>query len=844
MTYPRQSVVTPLLSSHLLTSPRPRPHPRPRTPLCLLLSIMDSVLGDRFIEDCARYIRFNEAKLGQAGSSSSTAANWINPAAWLRTNSPPINNRNGNNNAPRPPQIRPSPLRLTSHHLYYLLIRFEALTIPTGPLDVQIPSTSRPTSSFAFISSNVAGSGYRKDRDDSMSISSLQTTMSAFGLGTNQGTGWWGGKKADISQELKYIYSAMTKIPSIRIGPPPIKLIQGFEDCPGELSIPLDTFKNVQLLEFEDTDPRAFLGWDRLSTQLRSLSIKRSGVEDITDIIVDAVIMDGKRRRGEKVRHRVRKIHAPTSEDQPEVGATGSTLSNTSSNSQQLPHLLPSLSWHFLRHLSLSDNSLTFLHSSCLSSLTSLTSLDLSNNLLNAVPPSLNLLPNLQSLNLTNNLIDSVMGIPDALPSIKALNLSQNRLESLCGLERLPTLLRIDLRKNDIFEAGEVGRLATLPKIAEVFILGNPLFEEVDDARVEVFVEFAKEGNNLDALRLDNEGIGYFERQRVKERIPNLDRLGRGGRDDTPSADEVLTSKGISKPRGEGPAPLLTPANTSTAATDGIQSSEPLVKTVRHRNNHSTTLPKSNAQRRNRRIVELPQDAAIGEQQDSASASASNHAREHTEESDSDIIKRAALAGDNDAALGTIPRQYRPHQSPRIVAAELTRTTSPLHTLTKKSGAVIASISKDWDESSAVSSTNIAKEGKNRMRIRSHEDAASSSNSKSGNGVVGVGAAAKNNGEGEGEEERGIVPGPRMRVGRKSVAPTRRSKVTMSMYDSSSSKSAIPSQQQATSSENDNDLRKKIEALKGEVGDDWLRLLARGESVYVPNEEDEGGEGG
>lgn len=711
---------------------------------------MDSVSGDKFIDDCARYIRYNENRLSQSKDTSlASATAWVNPMTWLRATSPPP----ASNRASRAPQLRPTPLRLTSHHLYYLLIRFEAIGIPTGPLDVQIPSTSRPSSYFAFISNNAAGSGYRqKDRDDTMSVSSLQTTMSAlsnFGLGSTQNSsGWWGGKKADITVEIKYIYSAMTKIPALRIVPPPVKLIQDFEDCPGELSIPLDAFKNVQFLEFEDTDPRAFIGWDRLSSQLRSLSIKRSSVEDITDIIVDAVTLDAKRRKGERVRHRTRKVHAPDAQQQ---GEGEQTIDDRSSH--QLQSQLPSLSWHFLRHLSLSDNSLTFLPSSCLSVLAGLTSLDLSNNLLNAVPPSLSLLPVLQSLNLTNNLIDSVMGIPDALPSIQALNLSQNRLESLCGLERLPTLKRIDLRHNEIFEAGEVGRLAILPKIVEVYIAGNPLSDEVDDVRVDVFVEFAKEGNDLDTLKLDSEVIGYFERQRVRERLPNMDRLTTKGRETTPMVDEVLVRR-------------------DTAPKDRIDA-EPLVKTVRHRSNHSNAAQKNDAARRNRRVVELPPDSSNDSimQRIDSTASKTNRVEEV---SDSDIVKRAALAGDNESAMGSTP-------TPAVE-----RSKSPTENLTRNPGAAMTNVSTKDRNKADISN-------KGRVQIKGSEEV--------------------------------DAPGPRTRIGRKQFASS-----DTARHDAGDKVSQVAGEQ---------NLRKKIEALKGEVGDDWLRLLARGESVYVPREDDE-----
>lgn len=624
-----------------------------------------------------------------------------------------------------------------------------------------------------------------------MSVSSLQTTMSAlsnFGLGSNQNSGWWGGKRADISVAIKYIYSAVTKIPALRIGPPPLKLIQDFEDCPGELSVPLDAFKNVQFLEFEDTDPRAFIGWDRLSSQLRSLSIKRSGVEDITDILVDAVVMDAKRRRGERVRHRVRKVHA--SETQ---GGEIEQEAGVSPQPQQLQTQLPSLSWHFLRHLSLSDNSLTFLPSSCLSVLESLTSLDLSNNLLNAVPPSLSLLPSLQSLNLTNNLIDSVIGIPDAIPGIQALNLSQNRLESLCGLERLPTLRRIDLRRNEIFEAGEVGRLATLPRIVEVYIAGNPLFDEVDDARVDVFVEFAKEGNTLDSLKLDSEVVGYFEKQRVRERLPNMDRLATRDREGTPSADEALVR--------------MQSERTSSLSHERLESG-PVVKFVRHRNNRRSVAQKSDAARRNRRVVELPQDSSG----DSALLKVTDTSRVVEEVSDSDAIKRAALAGDNDAALGSMPIK-----SP---GDAVERSKSPLHTLTKKSGATMATVTKEWDESSPAHAKD----------TRTSSPQARLTPAKSER------VAAKPTRE----IEDSTAPGPRLRVGRQQVDGAQRSGATLSLYEDDDAKGGRrPQSSSAVLKAGDHDLRKKIEALKGEVGDDWLRLLARGESVYVPREEED-----
>lgn len=524
----------------------------------------------------------------------------------------------------------------------------------------------------------------------------------------------------------------------MRIIPPPLKLIQDFEDCPGDMSIPMDVFKNVQLLEFEDTDPRAFIGWDRLSLQLRSLSFRRSGVEDISDLIIDAVIRDAKRRRGEKVESGKRKVHAPSDiqenhsadpeshsnlHSQEDNGAN--PFSSNKPDSQETLRTLVPLSWHFLRHLCLSDNSLTFVHSTPLSCITSLTSLDLSNNLLNAVPPSLDLLPNLRFLNVSNNLIESVLGIPSALLSIEALNLSHNRLESLCGLERLSTLKRVDVRHNQVFEAGEVGRLAILDHIVEVYIQGNPLEDEVDDPRVAVLTEFAREGLDIDNLKLDGVSVGFFERQRVRDRVPNWDRLAQSrAKPHSDKSDNSATTAG-------------------RRAADGQHTkSLPTVKNVRHRgpahrrhgDDHApepTTSRLSTSQRRNRRVVQLHDGEQEGPQESKLNAK--------EEPSDSDAIKQAALQGNVDVAIGEHDAKATSIAPDKFPAS----TDRP----------------KKQDESPRDPPRS---PGKRDTKSTSHPP---------------------------------------------------------------------------TTTVSGDELRRKIEALKGEVGDDWMRLLARGESIYVANDD-------
>lgn len=826
---------------------------------------MDTVPGDTFIAECARFIRYNEARLGNVAGPSSLSVSaaaaavgtWINPVSWVawpvagsapeaRTTTTGTATRDGSR-LPAPAsrrqtstpqqqqQQRPMPLRVSSHHLYYLLLRCEALGLSIGQLDVRIPSASRPASYFAFISRHAAGAGTRrKDKDDTMSVSSLQTTMSTLtslgGAGRHHSSSsWWSSAKQDPNSNLRYIYSAITKIPAVRIIPPPLKTIRDFEDCPGDMSVPLDAFKNVQILEFEDADPRGFIGWDRLSYQLRSLSMKGSGVEDVADLIIDAVINDGKRRRGEPVGPRRRKVHAPKGADDRAADTTASSAetngdgAGSSSAAEATAPQLPSLSWHFLRHLGLADNSLTFLHSRPISCISSLTSLDLSNNLLNAVPPCLHLLSNLRSLNVSNNLIDSVLGIPAALTSIEALNLSRNRLESLCGLERLNTLSRIDLRHNEVFEAGEIGRLATLDHLCEVYTLDNPLYEEEGDARVLIFVEFAREGRALDALKLDDETAGYFERQRVREHVPNMDRLvqarltrqGQIGDVSDSQIDSVATA--TAKPKVTATAT----GTTSAAQTrkDGVAAapptsspSGPAIKNVRHRgagggsrhgarhgarveaeqDGNSAAPSASNmaaAQRRNRRIVELSDsvrgivDADADAARGTAETSGSDRrkgialAPEVDEPTDSDAIKRAAREGNVEMAMGT---SADTSVEPRAAGGRA-EDGSP-------------------DEAGRRARTTTATAG------AQTEPAALRSPSK------------------------------RAQKGRKSRA-TGAADVSKEPPQDGGKSSLGAGQGQAGEIETGEDLRRRIEALKGEVGDDWMRLLARGESIYVPRRE-------
>lgn len=165
-----------------------------------------------------------------------------------------------------------------------------------------------PGNYVSFLGSAPRSRGRASDADSMHSVSSVRSVMSSmssmwsqFSL-TNQATKL--EKQKVVEQEdLTYLYSAFTKIPCLRLSPDHrSRLIAGYEEFPFDTAVPLFAFKNVSALEICDLDFRQFFGWDRLSEQLRSLTIKRGSVDDLADLIINIVLddMDKRRRRSSK----------------------------------------------------------------------------------------------------------------------------------------------------------------------------------------------------------------------------------------------------------------------------------------------------------------------------------------------------------------------------------------------------------------------------------------------------------------------------------------------------------------------------------------------------------------
>ena len=209
--------------------------------------------------------------------------------------------------------IKPAKLALTPHHLFYLLSRFEDLGIPVGPMNVRLENLHADTSAanyVSFLSQSQRPKGRGSDSGSIHSVSSVRSVMSGmsslwsnFGLGSGGSAARTEKQKAAIEADLKYLYSAFTKIPCLRLAPDRrARLIEGYEEFPFDSAVPLLAFKNISALEISDIDIRQFFGWDRLAEQLRSLTVKRAGVDDPADLLINIVLddMDKRRRRSSK----------------------------------------------------------------------------------------------------------------------------------------------------------------------------------------------------------------------------------------------------------------------------------------------------------------------------------------------------------------------------------------------------------------------------------------------------------------------------------------------------------------------------------------------------------------
>lgn len=110
-------------------------------------------------------------------------------------------------------------------------------------------------------------------------------------------------RKAAEMEDLRYLYSAFTKIPCLKLAfDHRIPRIADYEEFPFDTAVPLHTFKNISTLEIIDLDFRTIYGWDRLADHVRQLTVKRASLEDVFDLLINIVLddADGRRKRSAK----------------------------------------------------------------------------------------------------------------------------------------------------------------------------------------------------------------------------------------------------------------------------------------------------------------------------------------------------------------------------------------------------------------------------------------------------------------------------------------------------------------------------------------------------------------
>lgn len=428
-------------------------------------------------------------------------------------------------------------------------------------------------------------------------MSGMTAFWSSLGLGASSSKSE--KAKAAAETDLKYLYSAFTKIPSLRLTADyRSRLIRGYEEFPFDSAVPLFAFKNLQQLEIVDLDFRQFYGWDRLAEHLIFLTVKRAHLEDPAELLTDVVLDDVEKRRRRSTKtargsptltsswtmpstpraeyalsqsdpgspvdasppkddeyslgkdklviagsvspkrpshSRPMYRHVRTYSSKVKRSESGSSNSsdhsprpyrNESASNLLSMNALPASKWQRLMSLSLADNSLTSISVQSLAPVANtLRSLNLSSNLFAEIPDSLASLTRLTSLDLSNCMIDSLQSLTRSpLPAITTIRLKSNRLHSLAGVERLLSLEILDIRDNGLRDPMEAARLTSLPNLRKIYVKRNPFVKTYPGYRVTMFNLFRSTPGYIEDIIVDESGPGYAEKKQLIDRAPEFER--------------------------------------------------------------------------------------------------------------------------------------------------------------------------------------------------------------------------------------------------------------------------------------------------------------------------------
>lgn len=445
---------------------------------------------------------------------------------------------------------KPAKLYLTPNQLYYLLSRFDELGVATGPMNVRLENIHAESSSANYVSflTNIPRSKTRtSDQDSIHSVSSIRSVMS------NVSSMWTGfsfpstsaakleRQKAAILEDLRYLYSAFTKIPCLKLANDyRVPRISGFEEFPFDTAVPIYVFKNLHTLEIMDVDFRTFFGWDRVADHVRHLTVKRAALDDPADLLTNVVLddMDKRRRRSAKGSSSPIISHiaaSPTkkssdftrsyskSASPPAAGRVASNEDVGGNETETAERLLinnrlrslsPSRPTTSRKVSSRRNIKIRRSSASSTSSGTAQTPRTSSSNLLSLgyLPPSkwhflrhlsladngltsistislAPIAPTLQSLDLSANLFTEVPDSLATLMSLRALNLGDCLIDSLRSLSRnpLPAITTLSLRGNKIVSLAGVEKLLSLERLD---LRDNKMTDPAELARLTGMPEF------------------------------------------------------------------------------------------------------------------------------------------------------------------------------------------------------------------------------------------------------------------------------------------------------------------------------------------------------------------
>jgi hypothetical protein len=150
-------------------------------------------------------------------------------------------------------------------------------------------------------------------------------------------------------------------------------------------------------------------------------------------------------------------------------------------------------------------------------------------------------------------------------------------------------LERIDLRHNVVDESAEIGRLAMLPNITEIWVEGNPFVEIEEGYRITCFDYFWKEGKTVS---LDGALPGYYEKRNLT--VPPPQQMS-SSRPASAAYSPPVVAVGHAHVHGTSPSPV----NASDPSPPASSNISPHLAPV------GAVGVSGKGRRKNKRIVEL-----------------------------------------------------------------------------------------------------------------------------------------------------------------------------------------------------------------------------------------------